>query len=462
MDQSIIIFEEVKAHFSSRASLAAIGIKIRQRGLFKPIAEKVKIAQKTVKFSPIEKLEDAFIAILTGAHGLVEINKRLRPDPGLQKAFGRDGCAEQSVVQDTLDACRPENVDQMHEAMDVIYRRHSQGYRHDYHSEWQLLDVDMTGRPCGKKAAFASKGYFAKQRNRRGRQEGYVIATWYEEIVVERLFDGKTQLNRALRPLVEATEKTLGLDGRKRRRTLLRIDAGGGSVGDINWLLARGYQIHGKDYSADRAQVLAASVEQWITDPQDSNRQIGWVTAQTDLYLRPVKRIAVRCRKKNGQWGIGIILSTLSPRDVLWLTGQSIRDVDNPQAVLLAYVYFYDQRGGGIEIEIKEDKQGLATTKRNKKRFEAQQMLIQLEALAHNVLVWARQWLAARCPKIARLGIKRLVRDVFHINGRIVFDHCAQPLLIVLNQADPFANELYRGLASLLAQEQVVITLGEI
>lgn len=462
MNQSIIISEEVKAHFSSRASLAAIGIKIGQRKLFEPIAERVKIAQKTVKFSPIEKLQDAFIAILAGAQGMVEINKRLRADPGLQRAFGRDGCAEQSVVQDTLDACRPENVAQMHEAMDEIYRCHGQGYGHDYHSEWQLLDVDMTGRPCGKKAAFASKGYFAKQRNRRGRQEGYVIATWYEEIVVERLFDGKTQLNRALRPLVEAAEKTLRLDARKRRRTILRIDAGGGSVGDINWLLARGYQIHGKDYSADRARALADSVEEWIIDPKDSNRQIGWVTAQPDLYLRPIKRIAVRCRKKNGQWGIGVILSTLSPRDALWLTGQSIRDVDNPQAVLLAYVYFYDQRSGGIETEIKEDKQGLGTTKRNKKRFEAQQVLIQLEALAHNVSVWARQWLATTCSRIAQLGIKRLVRDVFHINGLILFDHHAQPFLVVLNQADPLAKELCRSLASLLAQKQVVVTLGEI
>jgi hypothetical protein len=462
MKQSIIIPEEVKAHFSAQASLAAIGIKLRQRRLFESIAEKVKIAQKTVKFSAIEKLQDAFIAILSGAHSLVEINTGLRADLGLQRAFGRDGCAEQSVVQDTLDACTPENVAQMHEAMEMIYRQHSQGYRHDYRREWQVLDVDMTGRPCGRKATFASKGYFAKQRNRRGRQEGYVIATWYEEIVVERLFDGKTQLSRALRPLVEAAEKTLELDERKRRRTILRTDAGGGSVADINWLLARGYQVHGKDYSADRAQVLAASVAEWITDPKDSNRQIGWVTTPAAMYCRPVKRIAVRCRKKNGQWGTGVILSTLSPRDVLWLTGQSIRDVDDPQAVLLAYVYFYDQRGGSVEIEIKEDKQGLATTRRNKKRFEAQQMLIQLEALAHNALVWVRRWLAPQCPKISRFGIKRMVRDVFHINGKIVFDHCAQPLLIVLNQAHPLAKELCRGLASSLTREQVVVILGEI
>lgn len=461
MNQSIIISEEVKAYFSSRASLAGIGMEIRRRRLFEPITERVKIAQKTVKFSPCEKLEDALIAILAGAHGLVEINKRLRPDAGLQRAFGRDGCAEQSVVQDTLDACTAQNVDEMHAAMDEIYRCHSQGYRHDYYAEWQLLDVDMTGRPCGKKAAFASKGYFAKQRNRRGRQEGYVLATWYEEIVVERVYAGTVQLNRALRPLVEAAEKTLGLNERKRRRTILRIDAGGGSVSDINWLLTRGYQVHGKDYSGDRAQALAASVAEWITDPKDSNRQVGWVTAPTDLYLRPVKRIAVRCRKKNGQWGTGVILSTLSPRDALWLTGQAIPDEENAQAVLLAYLYFYDQRGGGVETEIKEDKQGLATTKRNKKRFEAQQMLIQLEVLAHNALVWARQWLASYCPKITRLGIKRLMRDVLHMNGKLIFDHYAQPLLIALNQADPFANELCTGLASLLAHQQVVVTLGE-
>jgi hypothetical protein len=82
----------------------------------------------------------------------------------------------------------------------------NQYYRHDYSHEYQLLEVDMSGRPCDKKAAIYTKSYFAKQRNRRGRQEGYGVATWYDEMVVERLYEGTTQLNRALRPLVEAAE----------------------------------------------------------------------------------------------------------------------------------------------------------------------------------------------------------------------------------------------------------------
>jgi hypothetical protein len=461
MNESIIISESVKTYFSSHASLAALGRKVKQRKVFEPIVQQVKIAQKTVKYSPAEKLLDAFITLLAGGQGLVEVNKRLKADVGLQRAFGRMGCAEQSVVQETLDACTGENVLQMHQALETIFRRESQTYRHDYQLDWQVLDADMTGRPCGKKAKFASKGYFAKQRNRRGRQEGYVIGTWYEEIVVERLFDGTTQLNRGFRPLIEATEQVLALDEGKRSRTILRIDSGGGSVEDINWALERGYQVHGKDYSGARAQTLAESVSRWIVDPLDKDRQFGWVTLETDLYCRPVKRIAVRCRKKNGQWGYGVILSTLTPKDVLHLTGGYEQDVDDPKAVLLAYVNFYDQRGGGVEIEIKEDKQGLSTSKRNKKRFEAQQVLIQLEALAHNVLIWARQWLAPRCPKIARLGIKRLVRDVFQIDGFLFFDHSFDLLRVVLNRADPFAEELSSGLAPLFALDQVAVTLGE-
>src|SRR5207253_7356195 len=106
-----------------------------------------------------------------------EVNSRLRADAALQRAFGRTGCAEQSVVQEPLDHTTPEKVTQMTQALTTIFRQHSQAYRHDYAAAWQVLDVDMRGLPCGPKAAFATKGYFAKQRNRRGRQLGRVLAT---------------------------------------------------------------------------------------------------------------------------------------------------------------------------------------------------------------------------------------------------------------------------------------------
>src|SRR6266851_1997695 len=76
--------------FTGCASLAALGVKLRQLDLFGPIRKTVHIAQKAVKHTPTDKLYDAFISLLAGAHGLVEINTRLRADPALQKAFGRE------------------------------------------------------------------------------------------------------------------------------------------------------------------------------------------------------------------------------------------------------------------------------------------------------------------------------------------------------------------------------------
>ena len=113
----------ITKQFTGCASLAALGVKLRQLKLFEPIEQRVQIAQKTIKDKPSEKLYDALISILAGAHGLVEINTRLRADAALQRAFGRRRCAEQSVVQDTLNACTAENVEQMEHALDAIYRQ---------------------------------------------------------------------------------------------------------------------------------------------------------------------------------------------------------------------------------------------------------------------------------------------------------------------------------------------------
>ncbi len=135
-------------HFSPRATLAAFGAKVRSLKFFDTIAEHVRIPQKTVRHTPLEKLTDAFIAILCGAHGLVEINTRARSDRALQRAFGRSSCAELSVVQERLSACTEENVRQLEQAVDALFRRHSQAFRHDYQAQLQLLDVDMTGLPC--------------------------------------------------------------------------------------------------------------------------------------------------------------------------------------------------------------------------------------------------------------------------------------------------------------------------
>lgn len=448
--------------FTPCACLAALGYQLQQIKLFEPVREQVRIAQKTISHTPCDKLYDAFITILAGAHGLVEVNTRLRSDIALQQAFGRLACADQSTIQDTLNACTSENVTQMTAALTAIYRAHGQAYRHHYQDRRQLLDVDLSGMPCGPKAALATKGYFANARNRRGRQLGRVVATRYGEVVTDQVFAGTTSLVTALRPVVEAAEQMLELDARRRARTIVRVDSGGGSIDDVNWMLARGYQLHTKDYSRQRARKLGQSVTDWLDDPQIPGRQVGWVNTPASEYVREVRRIAVRWQKKNGQWEYAVVLSTLTARDVIQETGQPPAQVLSHQAVTLAYVRFYDGRGGGAETAFKDDKQGLGMTKRSKKRFAAQQIITLLGMLAHNVVVWARDWLAAHQPKVRRYGVKRLVRDVFHISGFLVRNVRGQLVAIVLNQHAPLVRGLTRSLAVLLRPAHVAVSWGQI
>ncbi len=79
--------------YSPRASLAIVGMNVRQMGIWDMIGQQVNIQQKTIVHTPLQKLQDAFINMMAGGHGIVEVNQRLKPDPTLSAAFGRQSCA---------------------------------------------------------------------------------------------------------------------------------------------------------------------------------------------------------------------------------------------------------------------------------------------------------------------------------------------------------------------------------
>jgi hypothetical protein len=440
--------------FSPHASLVALGLKLQGLGLFKPVEELVTIKQKVLKYSPGAKLYAIFVAILAGMESRVELNKYLRADRVLQAGFGLTGCADQSTIQDTLDACNPTNLTQMEQAYSQIYRQFANAPHHNFERGWLILDSDFSAELCGLLAEGGSKGYFGKLHHHFGCQIGRVLASQYEEIVVERLYDGNVQLISRFQELVLEAQKRLDLSAAKRARTILHLDAGAGSVDNINWALEQGYHYHGKSYGYV-SQALFESVEKWITDPKQPQREVGWVGNQSpNPYIKPMVRVAVRCRKNNGQWARAVIVSSLSQGLALELTKgpRAAQPIAESEQALFAYVYFYDLRGGGIETEIKEDRQGLGLGDRHKRHFEGQAVLEQLLALAHNVLVWARGWLAEKEPKLRDYGLKRLRRDVFGISGQVELSEAGGVERIELNGADPLVPKIIPALASLLPQ----------
>lgn len=407
--------------FSARAGLIAFGYQMQELGIWEEVEKQVQIKQKVIKHKPLDKLKDAFINIVAGGHGLVEVNTRVRMDEGLQGAFGRQGCAEQSSISTTLNACSTENVQQMRQVMQTIYRQQSQGYRHDYQRDWQVLDVDMSGMPAGIQGEGVTKGYLGDLKGRRGRQLGRVTATRYQEIVVERLYSGKTQLENSLQELVTDAGQVLGMNLEQRQRTVVRVDGGGGRDADINWLLDHDFQVCAKVHNWKRAHKLAKSVEIWHPDPKIPNRECGWVTAPHP-YHHPTHQIAIRSTEKNGKVHYRVLVISLPAEVILQSLGQALPDPLNPLQGLFAIAHFYDARGGGVETSLKGSKQGLGITKRNKHNFCAQEMLVLLAQLAYNLILWFRNQLAEHSPFWLSFGIFRLVRDLFQIPGRATFD----------------------------------------
>jgi len=447
--------------YSGRASLAGVGQWMRAQGIWAVIEQQVEIKQKVIKHQPLDKLLDALINILAGGHGVCEVNTRVRPDVGLQRAFGRAACADQATISTTLNRCTPTTVAQLRPALTAIYQRHSQGYAHPYAQTYQLLDVDMTGMPAGRQGEGVSKGYFASQKNRRGRQLGRVVASHYHEIVVDRLYDGKRQLDRSLQELVEAAQTVLELTATRRTQTILRVDAGGGRDADINGMLRRGYQILVKVKHYRRSAKLARSVTTWYPDPKVAGRDVGWVE-QPHLYDQLTRQLAIRKRKKTGEWTYHVLVFNLTDHTLFDLARQGMPAHPTASQILYAALAAYDLRSGGAETVIKGSKQGLGLTKRNKQQFAAQEILVLLAQLAFNLIVWFRHAAIQTAPQLAAFGILRMVRDVFHIPGQIDLDAQGYLLQIGLSDHHPLAASFSQVLAAVLPLDDLSLYLRQI
>lgn len=430
--------------YSGQASLALIGQRFQALHIWPVVERQMQIAQKVRQHQPLDKLLDLFITLLAGGVGVVEVNTRVRPDQVVQRGFGRQACAEQSTISDTLDACTASNVAQLRTALGAIMQQHSRSMRHDPTRGLLRLDVDMMGLPTNRQGEGVCKGYFGTHRAHRGRQIGRVVASDYDEIVVERLYDGARQLERSLPELVEAAEHVLQLDQATdmkgmtgpnglnyRENTLVCVDAGGGSDSDIDWLLARRYWVLTKVHSWQRARRLARSVTQWYIDPKQPQRQVGWPTLPHH-YLTPTRQLSLDWIDERGKHHYAALVSNLSDEQLCHLLGlPMIPDAAHVAPWLMLHAY--DTRGGGVETQNRADQQGLGLAHRHKRSFAAQEILMLLTHLAHNFVIWMRDELAATDVRFTHYGVKRMVRDVFQIDGHVIFDDHGHMTAIQLN-----------------------------
>jgi hypothetical protein len=404
--------------------VALLGQYLQQSGILDDLRASVQICQQTRRYPPAEKLISELICILAGGEGVVDINSRVRPDAALQHAYGLRGCAEQSTISRTLEACTAENVLQLRGVVERALQQHGECFRHDFRGGPLVLDIDISGLPCGKQAQGASRGYFAQKRGIQGRQLGRVLASGADEVVVEKVYAGNRQLVHIQRGLMQEAERVLHLTRHQRRQVLVRLDSGGSAEAELNWLLKRGYGVLTKITHYRRCHRLAASVREWFADPTRADRQWGWAEAPHP-YARPTRQLVIRYADKGGQPHLYVLVAALP-------------DAWAPSAQQL--LHWYDQRGGGVETSFRNSHDGLNLRKRNKAKLAPQEILVLLAQLAYNLLSWFRRQAFPKLP----LGFKRLRKEVLQMEAHVGL-HPSGRVTICLSSHYPRARPLARA-----------------
>ena len=427
-----------------------------------------------MEYSPTDKLVLMTLGIMSGCDVVFDINRKLRVDRPLLKAFGYSKCADQSVIQDTLNAVTEENVIQMESALKSIWDENNltvpilENARIEGRIE--TIDIDLSGMPASKKSECSTKGYFPEEKNIYGRQLARIVFPKTQEIISESLYPGNKTSCKAFKPMVQKMERILNLTGKSQRELIrLRLDAGFGTDENVNYALWRGYQLLTKMYSGKRAKSLSKSVTEWVDISPGSNgntRQAGWVT-KPHRYCKKTKQLAIRTLKDK-KYRYSVIVTT---------------DMDSG---IQTIIDDYDGRSGVPESVFCQDNQGLGNRKRRKRGFDSQRMLMLLTQLAHNLIRWIQKWMTTALEQsepnkseteekssscktrsekatktLSDFGMKRFVRHVLCLTGKVKIKE-GKVFSVIINPLYPLVNRIIIAFKALLKPYGISVSLDEI
>ncbi len=415
---------------TGRASLCALGEYLRRRCFFAPLREQVTIAQKTVRYRPIDKILDALVGILCGAKTIAQSNVTMRTDPAVQRAFGRTGCAEQSTMARTLRACTTDTVAQLERVSWYYLKRYGATPHHRFDERLLWVDVDVTPMPIGAKAEGSERTWMGRNRSKTGRKTLRITASTYREILRETLLRGKATAVPALKTALQEVETHLGWTRAQRARIVLRMDGGFGTTEVLNWVLSRGSQVVAKISHAGRVRTLCQHLGPW--QPTSSLGRESAVVLRPHRFCRATRQWVIRTPQEKGGYHYAVLLTT-------------VPDLE-PTAVADAY----DGRAM-IAATFCQDKQALGLVKRRQHTWEAQQIVLLFARLAHHLLLWSKQWLS-RVPstrwRLQGYGLVRLLQEVYTVPG-VTRWRRGWLVSVRFDPLHPLATPLQQGFAAL-------------
>jgi len=146
-------------------------------------------------------------------------------------------------------------------------------------------------------------------------------------------------------------------------------------------------------------------------------------------YRRKTNTVVVRFKSQKGKIKHTLIIGSV-------LSFSSFEQVD----------LYYDR--AAMENEIKADKGSLNLSKRRKRNLHAQEALVLLTDLAHNILGWTRPVWASQ-PALENGGIGFIIKNILEIPGKVMFEG-NQLVKLRLKTSHPLSKPVLKCLEHLL------------
>jgi Transposase DDE domain group 1 len=195
----------------------------RESGVFRALAEVVKVKMKSVVYGPLQKAQTIMASVVMGCGHTKAINEVLGEELGAANYLQMDRFPDQSQINRYLTRFEADNVAQLGEVHLRLFEAQSLARR----AVGQIVvDIDQCGLVVsGKTYEWARKGYFPRKRGEAGYQLSLAYIGAYEEVVNVYLDPGNSHCQHRLRDLLADIERGL-LTNNAGVTVIRRLDGG--------------------------------------------------------------------------------------------------------------------------------------------------------------------------------------------------------------------------------------------
>jgi hypothetical protein len=370
-------------------------------GFFEPFAQHFQLPMHGRDYTPLQKLQALICSLAVGCAWTKDINHKLRPYPVAAQLLGLPQFPEQSCINRFLHQLGAPQQRQLECISEQLLQRFGlwrQSARVD-------LDIDSTGLMVyGRHYEGAQKGYFPRQRGRRGYR--LTIASTRHPAGSEILsvcFDPANVAanGRFWDCLYQAAEVLGSLD----RVGLILADAACGSGPDVQELLELGPAFIVKGISDKTAIKFAAQVQPAHWQLLDLFTRVCELGPQhITKCVHPVRVVLVELMTKRRDRPFYSHLYT---------------NLSSHQADAETVFHRYNQRQC-IEALIKTAKYGLSIKHLRTRSYEPIENFLHVAAITFNLLAWFRHYLLAQVD-LQDLGLCELTQTLMDIPAKCGF-----------------------------------------